>query len=148
MSARQGIDMRLLAATDRQAFCAVRRDYQKRIRTFSKHLTPIPKNEWPNITASIVPDECWRSQEYLVQIFRPVGQPVRLSIVSVVLSADGSWQDGITWDQLQKIKSDVGFGDSWAVEVFPPNDEVVNVANIRHLWVIPAPEFAWRNKIQ
>ena len=31
-----------------------------------------------------------------------------------------------------------------AVEVFPADDQVVNVANMRHLWVLPEPlPFAW-----
>lgn len=138
------LDMRILAVTDRKAFCEIRRDYQKRLRTFTKHLTLIPREEWPPTTAKLIPDECWRSQEFLVQIFRTDGKPVRLSICCTALAPDGSWKDGITWDELQKVKADVGFGDSWAVEVYPPEEHVVNVANFRHLWIVPAPDFAWR----
>ena len=138
------IDMRTLAATDREAFCEVRRAYQKRHRTFPKKLTLIPKSEWPTTTSKIVPDECWHSQEYLVQVFRQEGQPVRLSILRTVLSADGNWKDGITWDEMQLIKGSVGFRNEWAVEIIPPDQEVVNVANLRHIWIVPAPEFAWR----
>lgn len=46
--------------------------------------------------------------------------------------------DGITWDDLQWLKAAVGFGDREAVEVFPRDCDVVNVANMRHLWVLPA----------
>lgn len=138
------IDMRILAKTDRNAFCEIRRSYQKRLRTFTKHLTRIPREEWPPITSTVVPDEVWQSQEFLVQIFRPACQPVRLSILRTILEADGSWKDGITWDEMQRIKGDVGFRVEWAVEIFPPDAEVVNVANVRHLWIVPAPDFAWR----
>jgi hypothetical protein len=136
-------DMRILANTDRRAFCEIRRDYQKRHRAFPKNLAPIPKEEWPITTSALIADEAWCSREFLVQIFRPQGQPIRLSICRTILAADGSWKDGITWDEMQKVKSDVGFGDSWAVEVFPPAEHVVNVANFRHLWIVPRPEFAW-----
>jgi hypothetical protein len=54
------------------------------------------------------------------------------------------WVDGITWDQLQEIKRGVGLGDKLAVEVYPEDKNIVNVANMRHLFVLPErPLFAW-----
>lgn len=138
-------DIRLLAKTDRKLFCEIRRDYQRRHRMFPKKLTLIPKSEWPRTSGRLVPDECWNSQEFLVQIFRPENQPIRLSISSTVMRSDGGWRDGITWDEMQRVKADVGFASEWAVEIFPPDSEVINVANFRHLWIVPAPDFAWRN---
>lgn len=44
--------------------------------------------------------------------------------------------DQITWDQLQTIKSELGFGDWYAVEVYPANADLVNDANMRHLWML------------
>jgi len=137
-------DMRLLAKVDRKSFCEIRRDYQKRHRSFPKVLTRIPKESWPKTTSRLIPDECWHSQEFLVQIFKQENQPIRLSILRTVMDADGSWKAGITWDELQQVKAAVGFRDEWAVEIYPPDDEVANVANIRHLWIVPAPEFAWK----
>jgi hypothetical protein len=136
-------DMKVMKTMDRKGFNDIRRAYQKRHRAFPKNLTPIPKEEWPITTNALIADEAWCSREFLVQIFRPQGQPIRLSICRSILAADGSWKDGITWDEMQKVKSDVGFGDSWAVEVFPSDDQVINVANFRHLWIVPRPEFAW-----
>jgi hypothetical protein len=140
------IDMRHLKLVDPKAFNDIRRDYQKKLKTFPKVLTPVPRKEWPPITSTIVPDETWRSRDYLVQVFRPDGQPVRLSICSTVLANDGSWKDGLTWDELQAVKYAVGFGSAWAVEIYPPELEVVNVANFRHLWIVPKPDFAWEVK--
>ena len=136
--------MRQLAASDRKAFCELRRSYQRHRKTFTKSLARIPKEEFPPTTTTLIPDECWRSQDFLVQIYRTDGNQVRLSIVRTTLAADGSWEDGITWDEIQRIKATVGFSNEWAVEIFPPDDELVNVANIRHIWIVPAPEFAWR----
>lgn len=56
--------------------------------------------------------------------------------VLMVQHLDGS--DGITWDDLQWIKRAAGYGDREAVEVYPLDDDVVNVANMRHLWILPA----------
>ncbi|EOG1815585.1 hypothetical protein ACK3RA_000943 [Enterobacter hormaechei] len=48
-------------------------------------------------------------------------------------------------DALQEIKSAVGYGDRDAVEIYPRDSDVVNVANMRHLWITPEPiAFAWR----
>jgi hypothetical protein len=46
---------------------------------------------------------------------------------------------------LQDIRNAVGFSERDAVEVFPAKNDTVNVANLRHLWIMPEPlAFAWR----
>lgn len=58
-----------------------------------------------------------------------------------------SWVDNITWDELMQIKREIGLGDRDAVEIFPADKDIVNVANMRHLWVTASPVmFAWRKK--
>jgi hypothetical protein len=42
----------------------------------------------------------------------------------------------ITWDELQAIK-DHFWPNRIAVEIYPPMDSVVNVADLRWLWVLP-----------
>ncbi len=44
---------------------------------------------------------------------------------------------GISWDQLQEIKSEIAGPDARAIEIFPADCDVVNEANIRHLWIVP-----------
>lgn len=44
--------------------------------------------------------------------------------------------DGVSWDALQWVKGAVGYADCEAVELYPPDDRIVNVANMRHLWVL------------
>lgn len=46
--------------------------------------------------------------------------------------------DGISWDQLQSLKDEHLGLEVWAVEVYPPHDEVVDDMNCRHLFEIPA----------
>ena len=61
------------------------------------------------------------------------------------IGGSGRWKDGISWDALQEIKSAVGYGDRDAVEIFPAQKDLVNVANMRHLWIVPESiPFAWR----
>lgn len=91
------------------------------------------------------PVEVWASRDYLVQVF--AGDVVRLTVNRTTRSPRGDrWADGLSWDELQRIKADVGRGDRWAVEIYPPDEHVVDVANMRHLWLVDEPPaFAWLN---
>lgn len=90
-----------------------------------------------------------RSRTFLVQVYQPhvPTGAIRLSVCRTELAADGArWKDDITWEELQRLKGEAGFADREAVEVFPPDTSIVNVANMRHLWVLPAGErmaFSW-----
>src|SRR5690606_29982804 len=84
------------------------------------------------------------SRDYLVQIFDE-GNGIKRITVNRVAIGGTTWDDGITWDELQRIKAEVGYAAEWAVEVFPADDQVVNVSSMRHLWVLPEPPaFAWQ----
>lgn len=87
----------------------------------------------------------WRSNRFLVQLFAPENGGQRISINRAMVDEQtGRWVDGITWDEIQGIKRQVGFGDRHAVEIYPPDSDVINVANIRHIWLVDAPAFAWK----
>ena len=106
-------------------------------------LRQVPHAEWPlNRPRGIT--ELWRSREFLVQVFDHEAA-VRLSVCRTVVGGGERWADGITWDELQRLKRECGRGDKAAVEIYPPDAEVVNDANMRHLWVMREPiSFAWR----
>ena len=42
------------------------------------------------------------------------------------------------WDVLQRIKDEILGENVTVVEVFPAHSQVVNEANIRHFWEVPA----------
>ena len=96
----------------------------------------VPRELWPTSTVDVDRLRVWRSREFVVQEFtaRPPAV-VRLSVNSTTLSGD-RWQDGITWDDLQRIKNECGYALYDAVEIYPAQTDVVNVANMRHLWVM------------
>lgn len=79
--------------------------------------------------------EVWVSRQYLVQVFECAGYWKRLSIRRI----DGR-EIREAWDELQRIKSEVVGPEKWAVEVYPAEVELANVANMRHLWVIEPGE--------
>ena len=97
----------------------------------------IPKHKWPS-DIDATRKSVWRDKKYLVQVFKDNGV-IRISINRVKVNDDGGWVDNITWDELQDIKRQVGYGDRLAVEVYPKDMDIENVANMRHLWILDAP---------
>lgn len=98
--------------------------------------------------ARLPPFEAWLSRYFLVQLFRENGT-VRITVNRTAYDMDTKqWAQGITWDELQEIKREIGRGDVWAVELYPPDIAVVNDANMRHLWVLDtAPAFGWNQDV-
>ncbi len=44
-----------------------------------------------------------------------------------------------TWPEMQRIKDEIAGPEATAVEVYPPQAEIVDDADMYHLWVLPAP---------
>lgn len=44
-----------------------------------------------------------------------------------------------TWWEAQRIKNEIAGVNATAVEVYPPQAEVVDDADAYHLWILPAP---------
>lgn len=88
-----------------------------------------------------------RSRYFLVQFFQEEEGLVRLSINRTTHNGE-RWDEGITWEELQQLKREAGYGDCDAMEIYPRDVDVVNVANMRHLWVRTAGfiSFAWRSR--
>ena len=132
---------------NRHARRALKKEQHAHVEAFPEQLTPLPPNEFPSVTPC--PDYVWRSRKYLVQGYRENNPAfpglVRLSICYTKMRTGGGWEDGLKWEELQQIKRDVGFGDWYGVEIYPPDQDVVNVANFRHLWLMPtALPLGWK----
>lgn len=93
------------------------------------------------------PLKSWVSKRFLASLWlEKEGERgvLRLSVHRTMLNHGGQWEDGITWDELQQVKRECGFGGVCAVEIYPPDESVVCDANIRHLWLFSkAPWFVW-----
>jgi len=86
-----------------------------------------------------------RCATHIVQVHQEDKGVERLSIHRTALNNSGDWCDGITWDDLYELKWQCGRGNRAAVEIYPPEQDIVAVANLRHLWVLPEPPpFMWR----
>lgn len=113
------------------------------VKTLPKELTAVPTTEWPLAHDPRI-FAVWRSRYFLVQAYQERDGIVRLTINRTTMRGD-RWKDGISWERLQAIKSEVGYGEFDAVEIFPREGDEVNVSNMRHLWVLPEPvPYAWR----
>lgn len=106
----------------------------------------LPRDQWPDQNAPQL--RVLRSRDFLVQEFSAEAPAlVRLSVCRTTLRGD-RWQDGITWDDLQRLKRECGYGDADAIEIFPADVDIVNVANMRHLWVMNGfIACAWRKPL-
>lgn len=122
-----------------------RRKLERENREQPETLQDIPRSDWPIHVENMV--RVLRSRHFLVQVYAEAS-PVfaRLSICRTTHNGH-RWDSGITWDELQQVKREAGYGNLDAVEVFPSDSDVVNVANMRHLFVMISPlPFAWRKK--
>jgi len=97
-----------------------------------------PSGEWEKIP--IQPPGLFRvasnSRFLALLAWHPSAQPDGAVLLLMLMRKDT--KDGITWDELWNAKNALGFADHEAVELYPRVADLVNVANIRHLWVFPA----------
>ncbi len=120
---------------------ADRRAMAKENAKWPLYLKPIPRELWPRDRADIL--EVWRSRGFLVQIYAEKNGHTRMSVNRTMHTGD-NWVAAITWDELMQLKRECGRGDLDALELFPADADVVNVANIRHLFFPPEPvAFKW-----
>lgn len=122
---------------------------ERECRKWPATMTEIPREQWPHDRGDGERRvKLWRSNRYLAQVFREP-HALLVSMNRTVALPNGHWDDGLTWDEIQTIKREIGYGDCFAVEIYPEDREVVNVANMRHIWILPHPitEFGWRKPV-
>ncbi len=112
----------------------------------------VNRSMWPDdlgvFCSQAEPLAVWRSKYFTAVLYQEVEKSARrLSVCRTQLNDAGELADGITWDDLMRVKSECGFGAQDAIEIYPRDVDVVNVANLRHLWILPVlSDLAWRNE--
>lgn len=51
-----------------------------------------------------------------------------------------------TWHEMQRIKDEIAGADVTAVEVYPPHDQIVDGADMFHIWVVPPLDFGLHHR--
>ena len=109
------------------------------IATYPETLEKVPEND-PNLPYTSHPqdlDSIWRSKKYTVMVWNvPAGKKMTISR-NEWDSHTGRYKDSILWDEIMEIKRQIGFGEQNAIEFYPPDSEVINIANVRHIWLLP-----------
>ncbi len=132
-----------MTAKQARAYC------EKENRNWPDALIDVERERW---RAAVWDDSkrirVLRSRRFMVQVFDEPNGVVRLSVNRTMLAPGGErWEDGITWEDLQQIKAESGYADRFAVEIYPSSGNEVNVANMRHLWILPEPlKVGWNRK--
>jgi hypothetical protein len=109
-------------------------------------LVEVDRELWPALVSKDrVPVRVLRSRDFLMQVYDERDFFIILSVCRTDLQSDGQWRQDITWEELQDLKKQAGYGERCAVEVYPNDSDVVNVANLRHLFVLPkGTHLGWR----
>jgi len=107
----------------------------------------------------VPPVRAMKNQDYIVQVFEDQGEGIYTGTSRTRISVQRTGSNAhlrrairdnrpIGWDELQWLKLKLGYGDRWFIEIYPPESETVNVANMRHLFLVKSEEvpFAWRSK--
>lgn len=112
--------------TERRAAAAAAR---QTVATLPEELTPIPREQWPPWPPgpSAGPVAAWWSRRYVVQVYGD-GR--------IAIRGNGGKVLEVSWSEIQDVKRAIGFGDHWAVEFYPADADVVDVAPMRWLWLL------------
>lgn len=73
-------------------------------------------------------DHVRRNRVFAVLV-RDVGKAVHLAISSLT-------GDRPTWHEMQRIKSELAGPDATGIEVYPPDAEIVDQADMFHIWIV------------
>lgn len=103
-----------------------------------RHMRELEDHEWPFMPClETTPLRVWTSNEYIAVLYRQnYDGKKRLTVNMLKKGRDGRHRDGITWDELQRIKNECLGDDVWCAEMYPAKSDVINNQNQRHLWLL------------
>lgn len=118
---------------------ALEKAHRMLIASYPERLTPVAEND-PDIPYTSRPEArmaVWRNKQFTVQIWK-YEHGIRISVFRNEWdSHTRRYKENITWDELMEIKRAVGYGEFAGFEVYPRDSEIINDANMRHIWINP-----------
>lgn len=112
------------------------------VMILGERMQRIPMEKWPVVALESDVLDVWQSRDYLAVLYQQKANGWKRLTVNSVRRKGGTWRDGITWDELQRIKNECLGEDVWCIENYPAQSKLVNVSNMRHLFVLDGmPDF-------
>ena len=112
------------------------------------YLKLVPKTKWKFFPEKL--ERVWVSNELLVQLYKESDDLYRMTVSNKEYTLDKGhpiWKDGISWEDLMAVKKEIGMDAWWGLEAYPPEEFMVNVANMRHIFLQrDKPLWAWGAK--
>jgi hypothetical protein len=129
-----------LASLDKPGRRQYFKEFERQRRSWPPQMTPLP------LPADLPPDQQqikaqWRSRWHLAIHWKRDGHEY-LNMHRVEMDQTGMWLPGITWEDMQAIKQQCGFGLMVGHVLFPSNYDPVP-QNIYTMWlhdpIVPPP---------
>jgi len=79
--------------------------------------------------------ETWINNLYMV--FRCRDEITEWGIVSRIMVRRNDGGTNVPWADMQRVKNEIMGQERLAIQIFPPESDLVDDANIYHLWVMP-----------
>lgn len=106
-----------------------------------KEMKELEKEEWPpmfSLESEVL--RVWMSKDYLAVLYRQLANGEKRLTVNCLRKKNGKdYKDGITWDELQRIKNECVGSEVWCIENYPAESACINVMNQRHLFLLDKP---------
>ena len=119
----------------RQEVKEARKHLRKENKRYGDELVQLSTSQFDkHVGRGSPPYLVYRNARFLVQMFHEE-HGVRMTVNRTEIKSNGDWEDGITWDELYELKKQVGLGDAWGYECYPPKGYFINDANMRHIFI-------------
>lgn len=118
------------------------REQRRLSAKYGRALMKLPPNEFEEISYAEIartkvnrlPDKAWKNNHYVVQLYRCERHVFEKHCDKIMIRRNDA--EPITeWHVLQEIKNKICGEDATAIQVFPPQNELVDVANMYWLFV-------------
>lgn len=104
-----------------------------------KKLKEVPKADWPEGSPKQLMG-MFRSRDFLVQIVESQNGIMMVNVARTMIDSDGRRMvGGISHSTMQRIKAEIGLGDEYGLELYPPDKHKIDTAGSRFMWIMPDP---------
>lgn len=79
-------------------------------------------------------EKFWKNSLYTVQLFTKPSEWGDIKLLMVRRNDEGPIR---SWSDMQRVKNELAGEDRIAVEVYPKEADLIDQANMYHLWVLP-----------